>query len=378
MKNIILSVLSLCFTFLVTCGCDASGNGPAGAEEHPLKSFSLAVGNTFYRGRIDHLEGTVSVGNISYGSDVSDVDYSLAKGAIIEPDPEEFVGAWPEEVDFTVTLDGKETVYTVTLTAFVGMDPEPGPGPGDDLHMPLKGKILYEENFDRPGIPDKDSWSLCNSYGSNWDRYMSGSYDQAFVEDGLLVLQSGKVNGEYKAGGIESIGKKYFRHARFEICARFKTAQGAWPAIWLMPEEDRLPAIYKGWPNGGEIDIMEQISNEKVVYQTVHSHYTYDLGIKNPNPTVTPSYRAGEFNNYAVDVTPDEIVFYVNGDVKHRYPNLHLSDEAEKKQWPFDSDYYIILNVALGGPGTWPGEIEDSELPARMEVDWVRVSSLAD
>ena len=44
------------------------------------------------------------------------------------------------------------------------------------------------------------------------------------------------------------------------------------------------------------------------------------------------------------------------------------------KQWPYNKPFYLILNCALGGAGTWPGIITDSELPARMVVDWVKVT----
>jgi len=67
-------------------------------------------------------------------------------------------------------------------------------------------------------------------------------------------------------------------------------------------------------------------------------------------------------------------VFSVNGVTTLTYPNLNLEDESTKKQWPFCSPYYLILNQAVGGSGTWPGPITDSQLPAIMEVDWVRVT----
>lgn len=355
--------------------CESREPGQPGNAAFPLESFTLSAGSSYYHGNIDQTEGSVSIGVIRYGAEVDGVSYELADGAVIAPDPQSFVGAWPETQDFTVTLNGKETVYTVTLTAYEGLSPEPEDPDDPDNPMPPAGEVLYYEDFDQTSsIPDEKYWGLCSADGSAWSKYMSESYDQAFVENGVLVLQSEKVDGKYKAGGIEMMNKFSFKHARVEVNARFKTAQGAWPAIWLMPQKQ--PAVYQGWPNGGEVDIMEQISNETVVYQTVHSHYTYDLGIKDPPTTVTPSYKVGEFNTYAVDMTPDKLIFYVNGQVTLEYPNLHLEDEATMKQWPFDGEFYLILNVALGGDGTWPGAIDDTQLPARMEVAWVRISDL--
>lgn len=38
---------------------------------------------------------------------------------------------------------------------------------------------------------------------------------------------------------------------------------------------------------GGEVDIMERLNHDSIVYQTVHSHYTYTLGIENNRNTET-------------------------------------------------------------------------------------------
>lgn len=137
-----------------------------------------------------------------------------------------------------------------------------------------------------------------------------------------------------------------------------------------------MPAkpVYSGWPACGEIDIMEQLNHDGIVYQTIHSHYKNDLGFTKPVPTKTVSYNKGQFNIFGIEWTPEALTFKVNGAATLVYPNLHLADESVKKQWPFDTSFYLILNYALGGPGTWPGTITDSELPAKMEIDWVKVS----
>ena len=75
-----------------------------------------------------------------------------------------------------------------------------------------------------------------------------------------------------------------------------------------------------------------------------------------------------------MDWTHDRLVFSVNGVTTLTYPNLYLENESTQKQWPFDGTFHIILNQALGGAGTWPGAITNSQLPAVMEVDWVRVT----
>lgn len=99
------------------------------------------------------------------------------------------------------------------------------------------------------------------------------------MRKGKLVLR-GIVNhtqrndtAPYLTGGVYTKGKKAFTNGRIEICAKLNAAGGAWPAIWMLPEG-------AAWPSGGEIDIMERLNNDSIAYQTVHSHYTYTLGIK--------------------------------------------------------------------------------------------------
>lgn len=236
------------------------------------------------------------------------------------------------------------------------------------------GTIVFWDDFDQTdSIPDTSKWSLCPPQTSAWNRYMSNSYDQAYVSNGKLVLLGEKVNGTYKTGGVQSAGKFDFQYGKVEVNARFtETAQGGWAAIWMMPKSST--PIYNGWPACGEIDIMEQLNHDGYVYQTIHSHYKNTLGYNNPTPTITAPINVGAFNTYGVEWTEESLVFSVNGVTTLTYPNLNLEDEDTKKQWPFCSPYYLILNQAVGGSGTWPGPITDTQLPAKMEVDWVRVT----
>ena len=349
-----LAVLALMF------GCAENEEAPR--ETYPMEAFRLLINNYVYHAEIDQSAHTATIGSIQYGGQVTGVDYSLAEGATIAPDPQQFVGDWPATQTVAVTVGEETTNYTVTLPAYIGKEPAP------------QTKVIFEDDFEQEGsIPDPEKWVLCTAGNSPWDKYMSGSYDQAYVEDGKLVLKAERIDGQYKAGGIQSMNKAWFKHARIEVKARFtKTAQGSWPAIWLMPQHP----IYQGWPDCGEVDIMEYLNHDEIVYQTVHSNYTYDLKITDPSNTVSPTFNIGAFNTYGVDLTEEYVIFHVNGVETLRYPNLHLENEAEMMQWPFDADFYLILNVALGGEGTWPGVITDSELPACMEVDWVRVTEL--
>ena len=243
-------------------------------------------------------------------------------------------------------------------------------GDPDNIEKPdptTDGKVIFTDSFNQTGrIPNTSKWSLCTKYIG--DPYISESYDQAYVENGKLILVGEKAGGIYKTGGVWTRDKFDFIYGKVEVSARFVTAQGGWPAIWLMPYQKA------DGTTDGEIDIMEQINNESFVYQTIHSYYVDYLNHIDPAHQNIAFYNVGEFNTYAIEWTKDKITFFVNGITTLVYPNLYLPDEAIMRQWPFNKKFYLILNFALGGPDTWPGAITDSQLPARMEVDWVKVT----
>ena len=233
-------------------------------------------------------------------------------------------------------------------------------------------EIIFEDDFNSiDGIPDPDKWILCERSTSNWARYLSGSYDQAYIKDGLLNLVGEKKDGEYLTGGIESRGKFEFEYGKVECRARFaRMPMGGHTGIWMMP----APPADK-WPKGGEIDIMEHLNHENIIYETIHSWYADDMGFKDdPVAQKEVTVNKEDWNIYGVEWTADKIIYTVNGVPHLEYPNLHLEGENGEYQWPFNHPFYLILSQSLGGQGTWAGAINDSELPAVFQIDWIRVT----
>lgn len=247
-------------------------------------------------------------------------------------------------------------------------DPSGDDAPASDPAM----TVIFEDDFEGDSsIPDPDKWVLCQRASSNWARYLSESYDQAYQKDGSLFLVAEKVDGEYKTAGIETRGKFDFEYGQVECRARFvRMPQGNHTGIWMMPAP---PA--EQWPKSGEIDIMEHLNKDDIIYETVHSWYSDDMGHKDdPLSQKTVSINKEDWNTYGVKWTPETITYTVNGQDYLTYPNLHLDGENGAYQWPFSHPFYLILSQSLGGAGTWAGPIDDSELPAVFEIDWIRVS----
>lgn len=356
----IVNIIGITGLLGVACTDDQTNYLLGSQEKYPLNSFIVQVGASQYHGKIDQKSGKVEIGAIENGNSITGVSYELwDKESAISPEPQTFLQNWQKEQTVTVTTsNGMSKTYTITFTKL-------------NVGVP---DYLFVDDFEVDGNPDDTKWVLCPKASSDWNDEMSESYDQAYVEDGKLILKAEKNNDEYLAGGIKTEGKFGFTFGKVEVRARItQYPNGAFPAIWMMPKK----YIYSGWPDCGEIDIMEHIKQEPNIHQTLHTHYRNTLGYQT-GTTKTTVCDYTDWNIYGLEWTSERLTFFVNGQETFTYTNMHLSDEAEKKQWPFteDSEFYIILNMGLGDEGTWAGPVDDDNLPAIMEVDWVRVSKL--
>ncbi|MDR1937704.1 MAG: family 16 glycosylhydrolase [Tannerellaceae bacterium] len=231
-----------------------------------------------------------------------------------------------------------------------------------------KWTLVWEEDFNQTnGRFDEHVWSKIPRGGSDWNNYMSDDDALYDVTDGKLILR-GDVNPDptddtapFITGGVYTKDKVTFTYGRIEVRAKLHGATGAWPAIWMLPQD-------AGWPEGGEIDIMERLNNESIAYQTVHSYYTYVLERKQPKQGATGPIDRDDYNVYSVDIYPDSLSFYINDYHTLTYPRTDAG--KEKQQYPFGLPFYLLIDMQLGG--SWVGAVEPRDLPVEMWIDWVR------
>ncbi len=231
-----------------------------------------------------------------------------------------------------------------------------------------KWKLDWEDEFDK-GYLDESVWSVVQRANTTALRYMSSDPRCYEFRDGCIVMKA-IVNDDleadpvpYLTGGIYSKNLKEFKPGRIEVRARIKGVQGSQPAIWT--------GSWAGttWPWGGEIDIMERYNKQDAVYQTVHSHYTYDLGYEdNPVNQVKVTLNPEEFHVYAVELWPDELIFLIDGEKTLSYPRIETTEEG---QFPFYSSVYLFLDMQIINE-EWGGAVDDAALPSEIEIDWVR------
>ncbi|MDR1557843.1 MAG: glycoside hydrolase family 16 protein [Tannerellaceae bacterium] len=229
-----------------------------------------------------------------------------------------------------------------------------------------KWELIWEDDFNQEKHFNESYWSKIPRGHSDWQNYMS-DFDSLYrMQDGNLVLR-GIVNkslpqdtATFLTGGVWTKDKINFERGRVAIRAKLGGAQGAWPAIWMLPQNGT-------WPEGGEIDIMERLNSENIAYQTVHSYYTYTLGIRNPPTGVTATIDPAGYNVYAAELYADSICLFINNKHTMTYPRIETDKEG---QFPFDQPQYLLIDMQLGG--SWVGAVNPEDLPVEMWIDWVR------
>lgn len=230
--------------------------------------------------------------------------------------------------------------------------------------------LVWSEEFDS-GTLDEEVWSKIPRNKSEWAVNLT-PHDSLFAfVDGNIVLR-GVTNtfhhsdrSKLLTGGIWTKYKKTFGNGRIEIRAKFTESQGFWPAIWMLPQKNKsIPR-----PHAGEIDIMEHFQTAAYIDQTVHTHYTYELGRTNrPKNNAKVPYNRGDYNVYALEKTDDNLAFFVNGEHTFDYPRYR---DGVDGQFPFSNhEFYLILDAQLGA--SYMPVVDTTNFPAELWIDYVR------
>jgi beta-glucanase (GH16 family) len=245
-------------------------------------------------------------------------------------------------------------------------------------------KAVFKEEFNGPAgsAVDGSKWTA-EVGGSGWGNqeleYYTNSTDNAYLNgSGSLVIKAIKLDPpltlscwygpcQYTSARLITKGKFDLRSGRFEARIKIPQGQGIWPAFWLLG--NNIDVV--GWPQCGEIDIMENIGREpSIVHGTAHGPgYSGGNGIGNSYTLPNNQAFAADFHKYVLEWSPAEMKWYVDG---HLYHTVTPQSLPAGTTWVFDHPFFIIMNVAVGGG--WPGNPDGTTvLPQTMLVDYVRV-----
>lgn len=217
--------------------------------------------------------------------------------------------------------------------------------------------------------------------GNGWGNHELETYtsrkQNAQINGGNLVITalqetyadpSDGVTRNYTSARIKTEGLFSQAYGRFEASIKIPAGQGMWPAFWMLG--NNVTSV--GWPDCGEIDIMENIGKEPgIVHGSLHGPSTVG---PTSDETSAFSLRAGQsfadaFHLYAVEWEPGTVRFYVDANL---YATFTQAEWPAGGTWTFDHPFFIILNLAVGGD--WPGPPDSTTVfPQQMLVDYVRV-----
>lgn len=229
--------------------------------------------------------------------------------------------------------------------------------------------LVFSDEFDIDGSPDDLKWGYdigtgSNGWGNGEKQYYTNRSENVKVEGGYLKITAKKENyegSEYTSTRMLTEGKFDFTYGKVEVRAKLPFGEGTWPAIWMLGSNIRTV----GWPACGEIDIMEHWGhNHGNVQSAMHTPSSYG-NTTNHGAQILDDVST-EFHIYTVRWDEEEIIFAVDGNVHYTYNPALKNSET----WPFSTNQFLILNVALGG--SW-FSIDPNFEASTMEIDYVRI-----
>lgn len=242
-----------------------------------------------------------------------------------------------------------------------------------------KWVLMWEDDFNGTAgaAPNPEYWT-CEIGGGGWGNeewqfYTSSPNNVSLNGEGALAITAREQSLDedcwygkcrYTSSRITTQGKVSFTYGKVEARVRFPSGQGIWPAVWMLGADFST----SGWPNCGEIDIVENLGHEMhTIYGTVHGPDYYAHEGMGASLTVSENL-ADDYHVYSVIWDHDSIEWWFDD---RRYHRVDMQSVRTKK-WVFDHNFYLIINLAIGG--RWPGYPDaKTTFPQTLFVAWVRV-----
>jgi beta-glucanase (GH16 family) len=251
----------------------------------------------------------------------------------------------------------------------------------NDVEDPIFDNLVWSDEFNGTGTIDTNKWfhqtelpSGGSWYNSEVQHYTNRE-ENSFVENGNLHIVAKKETftdqGYTKQYTSARLNSKYaFTYGKVQVRAKLPTGSGTWPAIWMLGKNITEPGGYwtnshgtTPWPACGEIDIMEHWGNNQNYVSSAMHTTSSSGGTINHGGQIIPT-ASSAFHLYELIWTSEKMVFSVDGIVHYTYN----PETKNSSTWPYDSDQYFLLNIAIQQGGTQASYTESA-----MEIDYVRV-----
>lgn len=257
----------------------------------------------------------------------------------------------------------------------------------------FNNELVWSDEFDQDGPVSQDKWNVETippNNGSWWNgelQFYTDKEDNIRVEEGLLKIIAKYESYEgknYTSARINTQDKFEFTYGRVEMRAKLPNWEGMWPAFWLLGANiDEI-----GWPNCGELDILEHgdyvkdsTSNDPGLISSAVHYGPQDYSRQTTNVPGKIFFDTGqerfirsekiiekpfeEYHTYSMQWSPDKIQFFIDEE-------MHLEFPMQSQHSPFDKPFFLLLNLAVGGHWT-DGYVASGFTEATYEIDYVRV-----
>lgn len=327
------------FSLLASCGKD---DGPSTDNNPPANLTLNAVVSTDNSGNVAFTAAATNA--VTYDFDFGNGVFQTVPSGIV-------TYKYPASGNYTVNViakssGGQTASKSVQITVTVALS------------------LVWSDEFDTPGAPDPAKWGYdlgAGGWGNSELQYYTNRADNAVVSNGTLkiIAKAESYSGSnYTSARLLTKDKFSFKYGKIEARAKLPVGVGTWPAIWMLGSN----ISNVGWPACGEIDIMEHKGSQlNTIYGTLH--YPGHSGGSANGATTVISNATTEFHKYKAEWDASTIKIYVDDVLFHTVAN--------SSSLPFNQNFFIILNVAMGG--TFAGPVDPAFANATMEVDYVRV-----
>ena len=257
----------------------------------------------------------------------------------------------------------------------------------------FNNELVWSDEFDQDGPVSQDKWNVETippNNGSWWNgelQFYTDKADNIRVEEGLLKITAKYESYEgknYTSARINTQDKFEFTYGRVEMRAKLPNWEGMWPAFWLLGANiDEI-----GWPNCGELDILEHgdyvkdsTSDDPGLISSAVHYGPQDYSRQTTNVPNKIFFDTGqerfirsekiieqpfeEYHTYSMQWAPDKIQFFIDDEMHFEFP-------MQSQHSPFDKPFFLLLNLAVGGHWT-DGYVAPGFTEATYEIDYVRV-----
>lgn len=246
--------------------------------------------------------------------------------------------------------------------------------PGSVGHAHPGPKVLFFDDFDGPAGSSPAAHWRYDVGGGGWGNHEVQVYTDTPANASLdgagnLAIIAREDHGQITSARLTTRGTMDFTYGRAEARISLPAGAGLHPAFWLLGSN----ADTAGWPECGEIDVIETLNDAREYHTGVHAPKPgSERGQEISTSAVAPFALAGEFRTYWVERSPGRIVMGIDHLPLFTVTPAELADPSD---WVFDAPFFLLLNLAVGG--SWPGPPNASTPnPSTMLVDWVKVTEL--